>query len=384
MTRFRCAVLSAVKHDYVARGLASHPRFELVVVADDQAMPVWAHERNQQLADAFGIPYVRDVERALRDFDVEVAVVSSEAERHVDLSVRALRAGKHVVLLERSAGAFSVPSKTLSYLCAGRPVVGLMPAENLAAEVRYLQGPGRVSFERPYGLAWLLQLATELREFAAAVKAAGKPVQLIVGEGYNHFEIIETLEPVRRGVYCGAVGWIDADRGIGHLAAREGMTRAIEKAKQVGVAMVNVQRSHHLGAASIYAMMALEHHMIGFVTTNTGGPSVAPYGGRSGALANHPLAWAIPSRGRARHWTSSTRRDSQVSSPAAGRRFDGPEPRFAGGAGASRSSLASSSDSASRAGRWMFSSSSPKGSRTARSEKGSFCHPGRSSRTWRA
>ncbi|HET7735967.1 MAG TPA: glycosyltransferase family 4 protein [Nocardioidaceae bacterium] len=40
-----------------------------------------------------------------------------------------------VVLLERSAGAFSVPSKTLSYLCAGRPVVGLMPAENLAAEL---------------------------------------------------------------------------------------------------------------------------------------------------------------------------------------------------------------------------------------------------------
>jgi len=31
------------------------------------------------------------------------------------------------------------------------------------------------------------------REFAAAVKAAGKPVQLIVGEGFNHFEMQETL-----------------------------------------------------------------------------------------------------------------------------------------------------------------------------------------------
>ena len=40
-----------------------------------------------------------------------------------------------VVLLERDAGAFSVPSKTLSYLCAGRPVLGLMPAENLAAQL---------------------------------------------------------------------------------------------------------------------------------------------------------------------------------------------------------------------------------------------------------
>jgi arylformamidase len=33
----------------------------------------------------------------------------------------------------------------------------------------------------------------QTREFAAAVKAAGKPVQLIVGEGYNHFELPETL-----------------------------------------------------------------------------------------------------------------------------------------------------------------------------------------------
>jgi arylformamidase len=31
------------------------------------------------------------------------------------------------------------------------------------------------------------------RDFAAAVKAAGKPVQLLVAPGYNHFEILETL-----------------------------------------------------------------------------------------------------------------------------------------------------------------------------------------------
>ena len=33
----------------------------------------------------------------------------------------------------------------------------------------------------------------QAREFAAAVKAAGKPVELIVGEGFNHFEMQETL-----------------------------------------------------------------------------------------------------------------------------------------------------------------------------------------------
>jgi predicted dehydrogenase len=95
--KFRCAVLSAVKHDYVARGVASHPRFELAVVADDPQVPAWAHERNQQFADATHIPYVRDVERALAEYDVQVAIVSPEAERHSNLSIRAVNAGKHIV-----------------------------------------------------------------------------------------------------------------------------------------------------------------------------------------------------------------------------------------------------------------------------------------------
>ena len=94
---FRCAVLSAVKHDYVARGVATHPRFNVVVVADDPQIPEWAHERNQQLADSFKVPYVRDVERALREFNVDVAIVSPEAERHCDLSIRAAALGIHVI-----------------------------------------------------------------------------------------------------------------------------------------------------------------------------------------------------------------------------------------------------------------------------------------------
>lgn len=37
--------------------------------------------------------------------------------------------------------------------------------ENIARETAYMNGAGRASFERPYGLAWLLQLATELRQW---------------------------------------------------------------------------------------------------------------------------------------------------------------------------------------------------------------------------
>jgi Protein of unknown function (DUF2891) len=40
-----------------------------------------------------------------------------------------------------------------------------LTADNLKQEAAYLRGAGRASFERPYGLAWLLQLCAELREW---------------------------------------------------------------------------------------------------------------------------------------------------------------------------------------------------------------------------
>jgi hypothetical protein len=50
---------------------------------------------------------------------------------------------------------------------ARRALARSLTPDNLAAEVRYLEGKGRVSFERPYGLAWLLQLGAELREWGS-------------------------------------------------------------------------------------------------------------------------------------------------------------------------------------------------------------------------
>jgi arylformamidase len=44
-----------------------------------------------------------------------------------------------------------------------------------------------------YGTQETPEFQRQGREFAAAVKAAGKPVQLIVGEGLNHFEMQETF-----------------------------------------------------------------------------------------------------------------------------------------------------------------------------------------------
>ena len=59
-----------------------------------------------------------------------------------------------------------------------------MTPARIAGEVAYFNAPGRDSFERPYGLAWLLQLAAELRESkspdAAALSKALQPLELAV------------------------------------------------------------------------------------------------------------------------------------------------------------------------------------------------------------
>ena len=49
-----------------------------------------------------------------------------------------------IALLDADAGGYCVPSKVLTYLCAGRPQVGAMPAANRAAEVILESGGGIV------------------------------------------------------------------------------------------------------------------------------------------------------------------------------------------------------------------------------------------------
>ncbi len=65
-------------------------------------------------------------------------------------------------LLVRFARLF--PGNPLA-LDARRAVAQSLTPANILQEVKYLTAEGRNTFERPYGLAWLLQLAAELREW---------------------------------------------------------------------------------------------------------------------------------------------------------------------------------------------------------------------------
>ncbi len=90
-----------------------------------------------------------------------------------------------------------------------------------------------------------------------------------------------------------ATALIDCHNSIGQVGATRAMQLAIKKAKETGTAFVAVTHSNHYGAAAYYAMMALEHGMIGFSATNAPA-AVAPTGGRKPLLGTNPLAVAIP------------------------------------------------------------------------------------------
>ena len=49
-----------------------------------------------------------------------------------------------MAVLEPDASRFSVPSKVLTYLCAGRAIVGVLPPDNSVAEILLTHGAGLV------------------------------------------------------------------------------------------------------------------------------------------------------------------------------------------------------------------------------------------------
>ena len=77
-----------------------------------------------------------------------------------------------------------------------------LSAENLKQEASYIKGEGRSSFERPYGLSWLLQLCAELREWddpdAKEWSANLKPLEEVAVERLTNW-LPKLSHPVRIG-----------------------------------------------------------------------------------------------------------------------------------------------------------------------------------------
>ena len=89
------------------------------------------------------------------------------------------------------------------FAAQGRAAVAQsLTAANIAAEVAYLNAPGRGAFERPYGLAWLLQLGAELKEWddpqAREWSAALRPLEAAVTARISEW-LPKLQHPIRTG-----------------------------------------------------------------------------------------------------------------------------------------------------------------------------------------
>jgi len=111
-----------------------------------------------------------------------------------------------------------------------------LTAGNVAAELAYLEGKGRVSFERPYGLAWLLQLGAELREWpdeeARAWSAMLEPLERQAARRLTEW-LPKLSHPIRIGEHdqtAFALGLaLDWARGAGDAASAAAFSTAIRR-----------------------------------------------------------------------------------------------------------------------------------------------------------
>jgi para-aminobenzoate synthetase component 1 len=90
------------------------------------------------------------------------------------------------------------------------------------AQIGSVEVPGLCLVEEHPGLVHLVSTvrARLVRGagWADLLQATMPPGSVSGAPKSSALRIIDALEPVPRGPYCGAVGWVDADRGVGQLA----------------------------------------------------------------------------------------------------------------------------------------------------------------------
>jgi glycosyltransferase involved in cell wall biosynthesis len=102
-----------------------------------------------------------------------------------------------VAILEPDAGVFCVPSKVLSYLCAGRPVLLAVPVENLVSRIVVEHGAGLTV--EPTNLAGFRAAALQLAESPSLREKAGQAARHYAESHFDVDQITDRFEQILRG-----------------------------------------------------------------------------------------------------------------------------------------------------------------------------------------
>lgn len=156
-------------------GLAERfPDAEIVVISQGAGSD-WLRDRQQEVRNLRLLPFqpFEDLPDVLGAADVLVAV------------------------LEPDAGVFSVPSKVLTYLCAGRPILLAVPPENLAARIVAEHEAGLVA--PPQDADTFLAAATSLASDAERREQLGRSARAYAERHFDIETITDRFESVLAG-----------------------------------------------------------------------------------------------------------------------------------------------------------------------------------------
>ncbi len=99
-----------------------------------------------------------------------------------------------ITLLEASAGVFSVPSKTLSYMCAARPILMAGPPENLGSRLLVEHGAGLTCSAEDS--AAFCKHARKLHNDAPLCKALGQSARQYAEKNFDIGKIADRFESI--------------------------------------------------------------------------------------------------------------------------------------------------------------------------------------------
>nr|WP_218626939.1 malate/lactate/ureidoglycolate dehydrogenase [Sodalis sp. dw_96] len=108
---------------------------------------------------------------------------------------------------------------------------------------------------------------------------------------HPHADAVLTLD-------AGALLSFDGGQGFGQVVGRQAMAQGIERAKQLGVAVVGLANSHHLGRIGAWAEQAAAAGLVSihFANVNSRSP-VMPWQGQKPRLGTNPFCVGIPIAG---------------------------------------------------------------------------------------
>ncbi|MDG2187486.1 MAG: Ldh family oxidoreductase [Hyphomicrobiales bacterium] len=88
-------------------------------------------------------------------------------------------------------------------------------------------------------------------------------------------------------------GLLDAENGIGIIAANKAMQKSLEIAEEYGTGFIGVANSSHFGFAGYWSDLAMKRGFIGISMSNSGGRTTPTYA-RESMLGTNPMSVAIP------------------------------------------------------------------------------------------